>query len=127
VLVIAEGLVVYLDDAMVAALGRDLVARPSFTYWALDFSSPAILKLIRSGRSVSLANAPLKFGPPNGVAFFEALGWHACDVRSLFHEGARLRRVPWLLRPFAWVPPPDARAPGRKQWSGVVRFARDAA
>lgn len=127
VLVVAEGLVVYLEEALVAALGRDLVARSTFAYWALDFSSPAMLRLLQRGRTVDLASAPLRFGPPDGVTFFEALGWRAVDVRSLFHEGVRLRRVPWLLRPFAMWRPPDARAPGEKRWSGVVRFARAAA
>jgi len=126
VLIITEGLVLYLDDATVAALANDLLARPSFAFWVVDFSSPAILKLLRRGRSAELANAPFLFGPPNGVAFFEALGWHTREVRSLFHEGARLRRVPWLLRPLALFPPADARAPGDKQWSAVVRFAREA-
>ncbi len=125
VLVISEGLVVYLDDATVAALGRDLARFPSFAYWALDFSSPAVLKLIRRGRSESFANAPFKFAPKNGVRFFEELGWHARDVHSLLHEGGRLKRLPWLMRPFAWAPPPDPRAPGNGKWSGVVRFARE--
>ncbi len=46
---------------------------------------------------------------------------------SLFHEGVRLRRVPRLFRPFAWIPPPNPRAPGNKRWAGVVRLTREPA
>ena len=72
-------------------------------------------------------NAPFKFAPPDGVAFFEALGWKAHDIRSLFHEAIRMRRLPWLLRPFALLPKPDPRRPGSARWSAVVRFERQAA
>ena len=41
----------------------------------------------------NLANAPLKFAPADGVAFFETLGWKACDIREIFQEAVRFRRV----------------------------------
>lgn len=126
VLVITEGLVIYLDEATVTSLAEDLAARPHFSEWVLDVSSPRILKMMQRGRQSYLANAPLKFATRNGVAFFEALGWQAREVHSLFHEGARLRRVPFLLRPFALLPPPDPRAPGNRPWSAAVRFERPA-
>jgi hypothetical protein len=48
-----------------------------------------------------LDSAPFKFAPPNGIAFFEALGWKLGELRSLFHEGARIKRLPLLMPPFA--------------------------
>ncbi|MCB9544721.1 MAG: class I SAM-dependent methyltransferase [Myxococcales bacterium] len=123
VLVISEGLVMYLDAGAVAGLARDLRAQPSFVRWTLDFSSPAILRQIQRESRGRLANAPLRFGPPDGVGFFERLGWRARAITSLFHAGVRWRRVPWWQRPFAWLPPPDPRAPGeRKPWSAIVCF-----
>jgi len=71
-----------------------------------------------------LEGAPFKFAPENGVAFFEALGWKAREIRSLFHEGARLKRLPLLMRPFAIFPAPNPRALGKERWSGVLRFER---
>jgi methyltransferase (TIGR00027 family) len=124
VLVITEGLVIYLDEALVSELGRDLAAHRHFVFWALDFSSPAVLKTLQQGLGPQFANAPMKFAPANGVAFFEALGWRGREVQSLFHEGARLRRLPWWMRPLAWLPRPDPYAPGNKPWSGVVFFER---
>ena len=122
--VISEGLVHYLDDAQVAGLARTLLAHPGLHTWIVDFNSPRIAAEIGRSMGELLDSAPFKFAPPNGVAFFEALGWKLRDLRSLFHEGSRLKRVPWLMRPFALFPPPDPRALGDERWSGVVRLER---
>jgi len=74
-----------------------------------------------------LANAPMKFAPPNGVAYFEALGWQVDSVQSLPHAAARFRRLPWLFRMFAHLPEPDPRNLGRARWSGVVALRRSRA
>jgi hypothetical protein len=79
--------------------------------------------MLKSMRGL-LDRAPFKFAPPNGIAFFESLGWHPRELRSLFHEGARLKRLPWLMRPFALFPPPNPRELGNERWSGVVRLER---
>ncbi|HVY32061.1 MAG TPA: SAM-dependent methyltransferase [Polyangiaceae bacterium] len=122
--VITEGLVLYLEEAVVAGLARALLAQPSVHTWILDFNSPRITaEMIRSMRGL-LDSAPFKFAPKSGVGFFEALGWTPREVRSLFHEGARFKRLPLLMRPFALIPPPDPRKLGNERWSGVVRFER---
>ena len=123
-LVITEGLLGYLEEEVVASLGRDLASRTQVRWWLLDVASPAILQMLQKGMGAHLANAPFKFAPPNGLAFFEALGWHARDVRSVFHEAARARRLPFFLRLFAIFPEPDPRSLGRARWSAVVRFER---
>lgn len=125
VLVLAEGLFVYLDEASVTAIGRDLHVRHACSQWVFDLCSPAMLRQLQRGARDQLQHAPLRFAPRSGLSFFGELGWHARDVRSLFHEGVRLRRVPWWLRPFALVPPPDAHAPGDGRWCGVVRLTRE--
>jgi methyltransferase (TIGR00027 family) len=122
--VITEGLVIYLDEAVVADLARTLLTHPAVHTWILDFNSPRITAELRSSMRGLLDSAPFKFAPPNGIAFFESLGWRAREVRSLFHEGARLKRLPWLMRPFALFPPPNPRELGNERWSGVVRLER---
>jgi len=123
VLVVTEGLVLYLDPPVVASLGRDLAARRSFRYWVLDVVSPRVLEDMQRRLATQLTRAPLKFAPSNGVAFFETLGWKARDVKSLFHEAGRFRRLPWFLWPFSILPAPDPRAP-KREWSAVVRLER---
>ena len=50
------------------------------------------------------------------------------NVASLSHanlEGARLKRVPFLMRPFALLPEPNPRDLRNGRWSAVARFDRD--
>jgi methyltransferase (TIGR00027 family) len=123
-LVITEGLLVYLDDAQVRALAAALGARAGIRWWILDLASPELLEMLRKTMGKHLENAPMKFAPPNGIAYFEALGWGVVAVRSIFHAAAQLRRLPWFLRIFSLFREADPRNLGRARWSGVVQFAR---
>jgi methyltransferase (TIGR00027 family) len=120
--VITEGLVHYLEEAVVAAFARTLFSHSNAHTWIVDFNSPRVAAELARSMGDLLDRAPFRFAPANGVGFFEELGWQARDVRSLFHEGARLRRVPLLLRPLALLPPPNPRQLARERWSGVVRL-----
>jgi methyltransferase (TIGR00027 family) len=127
-LVLTEGLVVYLDDATVRALARDLAAEPGIRWWMLDLLSPGVRAMISDGLGGRHpARALVKFAPENGVAFFEALGWRARDVSSLFRAAARFRRASLWMRALTIFPDPDPRRLGKARWSAVVRFERDRA
>ena len=122
VLVITEGLLVYLDEKTVRSIAEDLATRHPIHWWILDIASPAILHMMRRRMGGQLSEAPLKFAPSNGVAFFENLGWNAVDIHSLLREAIRLRRVPRFLRLFSFFPDPDPRSPGRARWSAIIRL-----
>ena len=126
-LIITEGLLTYLDEAVVAALAHDL-ARPEVEGWVFDILSPATRAMVMKAMRADLANAPMRFAPPNGVGYFEALGWQAVDIVSVFVEAARLGRLPWFLRLLARLPlpQPNPRRLGGAQWSGVARCQRPA-
>jgi methyltransferase (TIGR00027 family) len=126
-LVITEGLLVYLDEAQVRALTVDLAAQGGIRHWILDLASPGVLEMMRKGMGAHLANAPMKFAPLNGVAWFEDFGWSVTEVRSIFHAAARQRRLPLLLRLFAMFPEPDPRKLGSAPWSGVVVLGQEKA
>ena len=123
-LVISEGLLVYLEEGTVIALSRDLSTRPAIHWWIFELSSPFVLEWMNRKMGTLLANAPRRFAPPNGVAYFEALGWRVRDVRSLFREAGLMRRLPLFLRLFTIFPDPDPRNPGQARWSAVVRLER---
>jgi methyltransferase (TIGR00027 family) len=125
-LVIAEGLLVYLKEAQVRALAMDLFAQAAVRWWILDLASPELVEMLRKSMGWHLASAPMVFAPPNGVAYFEALGWTVGHVQSIFHAAGRLRRLPWFLRLFALFQEPDSRKPGRARWSAVVQLERPA-
>jgi len=123
-LVITEGLLVYLDEVQVRALTANLAAEAGIRRWILDLASPGVVEMMRKGMGTHLTNAPMKFAPPNGIAYFEALGWKVAEVRSIFHAAARHRRLPLLMRLFAIFSEPDPRKLGTSPWSGVVLLGR---
>jgi methyltransferase (TIGR00027 family) len=124
-LVITEGLLIYLEEAQVRALASDLLAQAQIYWWILDLASPALLADLRKSIGRYLLNAPMKFAPPNGVAYFEALGWKCADAHSTLHAAARFRRLPFVMGLLALFPAPDPRLP-KSRWYGVVRLERRA-
>lgn len=124
VLVITEGLLIYLDERVVTALAQELAACRGVRWWIFDLTSPSVLKYMRRATGSFLENSPMIFGPANGVAFFEAFGWVVREIRSMLHEAARLQRLPLLLRLAARLPTPDPRRLGRARWSAVIRLAK---
>jgi methyltransferase (TIGR00027 family) len=125
--VITEGLLIYLPEAAVRDLARDLASRPAIASWIVDVVSPRVLQMIR--RQVNHRFSPdaeMRFAPDHGVAYFTPLGWRPGAVRSLFRDAMRAKRLPILLRPFGLFPDPDPENPGRRPWSAVVRLDRSA-
>ena len=88
-LVITEGLLLYLEEAVVHALALDLRNRPGIRWWIFDLASPNLLSLMQSTMGTQFSNAPMKFAPANGVAFLEALGWTARPISEAFSAKRR--------------------------------------
>ncbi|ABK65100.1 MULTISPECIES: class I SAM-dependent methyltransferase [Mycobacterium avium complex (MAC)] len=118
-LVLTEGLLMYLDDSDVSALSAAL-QRPEVRWWMLDFAGPGLKKMMNKKMAGMLANAPFKFAPDNGLAYFENLGWRTVQVEALYSAARRLRRLPLVMRPLGWLPQPDPRRPGRRAWSAAA-------
>ena len=125
VVVIAEGLVIYLMPDAVGALARDLAGPSSFQHWALDLASPGLLEMMKqsAGSAVSEAGAPFLFAPAEGPPFFAAHGWQPLEVRSLLKTAAKLERLPIAMRMFSMLPESD-EAQGSRPWSAVCLFVR---
>ncbi len=123
VLVLTEGLLIYLSDEQVGGLADDLGA-PPFSRWILDLVSPGLLKMLtrQIGSPLARAGAPLRFAPPDGPMFFARHGWMPIDVRSLLKTGARLGRLSLGLRLAALLP--ERPQPGHRPWGGVGLFGR---
>jgi methyltransferase (TIGR00027 family) len=125
VVIISEGLIVYLTASEVCALARDLASPPSFQRWATDLCSPRLLTMLQKqvGSQLDQAGSPLKFAPEQGPAFFNECGWTPIDVRSMLHTAAELKRLPLLMRLFALFP--DSKGTKPKQiWGGVVQLEK---
>jgi hypothetical protein len=72
----------------------------------------------------SLDNTPVKFDPPNGINFFEELGWQPAEIEVITVRARKLGRAPWYLRPFTYLPQQDPHKPVR-YWGGVIRFRHE--
>jgi methyltransferase (TIGR00027 family) len=130
-LVIAEGLLVYLQAEDVAALAKDLHAQRPFRWWLIDLASPRMLKMLARtwGRSLRSSGAPLIFGPAEGTAFFRPHGWEEREYRAIWEESLRLNRTMkgarfwnWLFRFY-----PRRTREEMKRMSGIVLLERTAA
>ena len=104
VVVVTEGLLVYLDEARVASLADGLRARRPMRRWILESVAPEVLKrnMRAWGKVLAQANAEWKFARPDGFDFFRQRGWSTAENRPFMTEARRLGRdneVPlaWLL------------------------------
>lgn len=124
-LVICEGLLVYLEPREAGSLAADLASIPAFESWVIDLASPALLRMLQKnvGRELAPGNSTMKFGPEKGAEHFVEFGWRPVQVQSMLHSAARLKRLPWGMRVFAWFPEPIG-PPGSRPWSGVCLLGR---
>jgi methyltransferase (TIGR00027 family) len=118
-LVLTEGLSMYLEDPDITGLS-DAIKRPEVAWWMLDIAFPGLKKQINKKIDGISANAPFKFAPEHGVAFFEDLGWRTVTVESVLEAAHRFHRLPMWMRPLAWLPQSDLRHPGNKPTSAVA-------
>jgi methyltransferase (TIGR00027 family) len=123
-LVISEGLLIYLEPGDVAALARDLATVAQARWWLFDLTTPLALRYAAPGWRDALekANAPFRFLPREGTAFFAPLGWRESQFRSTWEESLRLRRPPrfaWLLRLLYRLQPRRRQAAARRM-SGIA-------
>ncbi len=120
VLVVSEGLIIYLEADGAGELARDLSAPISFKLWVTDLTSPALLKMLQKaiGSPLVEAGSPLKFAPHEGPEFFARYGWKVVETRSLLHAAAKLKRLSLGMRLLSLLPDPAGRKPD-KPWGGV--------
>jgi O-methyltransferase involved in polyketide biosynthesis len=125
ILVLTEGLLIYLEPIQVVALAKDLAGYPQFQRWILDMHSPGLLRMMQrtTGKQLSQVGAPFKFGPPEGPQFLEPYGWRAVNVQGLLKTAARFKRPPFGLRLLSLLPEKKG-AQGSRPWSGVCLFER---
>lgn len=128
VLVISEGLLIYLTAADAAGLARDLAAQVTLQWWLIDLASPRLIKMMAKnwGRAVAAGNAPFQFAPAEGAQFFAPQGWQEAEFHPMLEEAFRLNRQPWsawIWRLLGSLAPAKRREEFRRM-SGVVLLKR---
>lgn len=124
VLVISEGLLIYLESRDVAELGEDLLAVPNFKYWIQDYYHGK-RRVPRSWRK-NLKAAPMRFEVTDWFQFFEPLGWQPLEDITLIEEATRLKRPPPFMFPMSLLFPLLSRKRREKlaKSSGYVLMER---
>ena len=125
ILILTEGLLIYLSAEEVAALAEDLAACAHFQRWIMDLASPGLLRMMQrtTGKKLSAVGVPFKFGPAEGPAFFLPHAWEPIDVKGLLKTATRFKRPPFFLRLLARLPEQKGPA-GNRPWSGVCLFKK---
>src|ERR1035437_5465714 len=128
VLVISEGLLIYLTPEQVSTLARDLHAQSSFRWWLIDLAHPQSLKMMTKmwGGSVPGGHPPFPFAPEEGTGFSLPLGWRETSFRSQGNEARRLHREMrgmWIWRWMSIFYPKKQREIWRR-FAGYVMFER---
>ena len=103
VLVLSEGLLIYLPPDDVGTLARDLSAGSHFQWWLIDIASPQLLAMMQKmwGKNLNAGNAPFLFAPAESTKFFEPFGWTELEFHSAMEDARRLKRemsMMWLWR-----------------------------
>lgn len=127
IMVITEGLLVYLTSKQVAALARDLYKSSSILWWLTDLSSPRSLAMLKHVMEPVLGGVTFQFAPADSVQFFRELGWREQQFRSMLAESRRVgrdSRGSWLTRLWFFFSTPSVREEFRRL-SGVALLARD--
>jgi O-methyltransferase involved in polyketide biosynthesis len=128
VLVVTEGLLIYLTAEQVGELASDLHAQQSFRWWTIDLANPQLLQIMQRmwGKQLGAGNAPFTFAPAEGTKFFEKFGWKETAFRSANEEAKRLGRemsMMWLWRFISRLGSAERRESFRRM-SGFVLLER---
>lgn len=120
VLVITEGLLIYLRSEQVSALAEDLKRFPPFKRWLLDIVSPGLLQMLQKNTHQQFGSdvPPLQFAPENGIEFFAQHGWKALEVHSVLKTAAGLKRLSFFMRLVALLPENRSNS-GSRPWGGT--------
>jgi methyltransferase (TIGR00027 family) len=124
VLVITEGLLIYLRTQDVSALAENLKRFPTFKRWVVDITSPGLLRMVQKNTSRQFgADVPaLQFAPEDGPRFFARCGWNPVEVHSMLKTAAKLKRLTLLMQLLARLPE-NPNNSGSRPWSGVCLLA----
>lgn len=134
VLVVTEGLLIYLDPEEVKALAADLHQPPAFKRWLMDIASPQLLRyLARSGTTgkdntlLQNGSVQFKFAPAEHVEFFRPSGWKPGEYRDTATEARRLKRfeIPFLFKLMGTLMTLNPRIRAKmKTFSGISALER---
>jgi methyltransferase (TIGR00027 family) len=134
VLVVTEGLLVYLDPEEVKTLAADLHQPPAFKRWLMDIASPSLLRMLARQGTTGKDNTLLqndsvqfRFAPAEHVEFFGPYGWKPGEYRDTATEAKRLKRfdIPFMFKLVGTLMSLNPRVRAKmKKFSGITALER---
>jgi methyltransferase (TIGR00027 family) len=91
VLVLTEGVVLYLAVEAAGGLADDLASQRTFVQWIVDYTSSTTVRYSQRP-GAAMRNAPFLFDPKDFFGFFREHGWACREARYLWDEGEKLKR-----------------------------------
>jgi len=130
ILVLTEGLLVYLSPEQVSALAQDLRRYGACQWWLLDLVGPKALGALERvwGALLGPGQATFQFAPADANQFFAASGWREALFLSSREEARRLGRpmpLPWLVRALLWLSTASHREEFRRLSGVALLVPRD--
>ena len=100
VVVVTEGLLIYLAPEQVAELATQLRSEPAMRWWLADLVTPVLQRTVGMvwSRQLDAADAAFRFAPADAEVFFGHLGWRESEFHSTWTDSIRLGRA----APSAW-------------------------
>ena len=102
ILVMSEGLLIYLDEDKVTSLAADLHAQPHFGYWLVEIVPPMALVWMKFNpkwrHHLGTANLPMVFAPSDWRKFYRERGWEPVQFGDLAQTASKLNREPPILK-----------------------------
>jgi methyltransferase (TIGR00027 family) len=123
ILIVSEGLLIYLHPDEVVALASELAGMDHIRRWILEMASPAVLdSMTRTlGCYLEEAGGSFQFGPAEGPTFFSRYGWDLVSAQSVPKTAIRLGRTGFDPKMHHLLP--DLPPAGNVQpWVGVCLF-----
>ena len=112
-LVVTEGLLVYLDPEQVSELAKQLRREKLARWWLADLITPQLQQTMGMvwGAQLNAADAAFRFAPGDAEAHFLGLNWLETEFHSTWTNALRLGRA----------------SPNALMWDTLVRWAGPAA
>jgi methyltransferase (TIGR00027 family) len=92
ILVVTEGLLVYLRPDQVEQLAIDVHQQPECQWWLTDLVGPRVLPVLRNVWAPRLPALSFHFAPADSAGFFARTGWREIAFHSAREEARRLKR-----------------------------------
>lgn len=124
ILIVSEGLLIYLRPEEAATLASDLAGKNHFRRWIAEIVSPAVLDTMTrtAGGHLQKVGVSFQFGPAEGPAIFARCGWDLVTAQSVLKTAIRLDRTPTHPQLDYLLPDVPPSGENIKPWVGVCLF-----